>query len=120
MTTITKDIMKYKSYLHNNQEAIIKLRIIKHRIVDKIAIKDIAFSYSMHRNTVRNIMNTYYEYASNTLKILIKNNNHISKAKIEKLCTFLLPQSRKPLSHPKQANTSEEKMIVSHFNVLKL
>ena len=120
MHTITKDIMKYKSYLQENQEIIIKLRIIKHRIVDKLAVKDICFKYSMHRNTVRNIMNTYSKYAWDNLKSLIQNNNYISEEKIKKFCTFLLPQSRKPHSHPKQANESEESMIISHFELLKL
>ena len=78
MSTITKDPMNYKSYLQNNQEIIIKLRIIKHRIVDKLAIKDICFKYSMHRNTVRNIMKLYLNSASNSLRDKIQNEKHIS------------------------------------------
>ena len=120
MTIVTKDIMKYKSYLQNNQEVIIKLRIIKHRIVDKLSIKDISFKYSMHRNTVRNIMNTYWESAWSTLKSLIETHTHISEKEIEKLWIFLLSQSRKPHFHPKQATENEEKMIISHFELLKL
>ena len=120
MSTITKDPMNYKSYLQNNQEIIIKLRIIKHRIVDKLAIKDICFKYSMHRNTVRNIMKLYLNSASNSLRDKIQNEKHISSWELEKLCHFLLPQSRRPHSHPKQASESEEKMIIEKFNLLKL
>ena len=38
MNIITKDPMNYKSYLKEKQEIIIKLRIIKHRIVDKLKV----------------------------------------------------------------------------------
>ena len=74
----------------------------------------------MHRNTVRNIMIFYTESATEELKQMIKNNSHISAKKIENLCNFLLPKSRKPLSHPKQASESEETMIISNFELLKL
>ena len=68
MNIITKDPMNYKSYLKNNQEIIIKLRIIKDRIVEKLQIKDISYKYSMHRNTIRNILNLYNNSASNSLR----------------------------------------------------
>ena len=60
MSNILKDPMNYKTYLKNNEEVTIKLRIIKHRIVDKEAIKSIAFRYSMHRNSVRNIIKSNF------------------------------------------------------------
>jgi hypothetical protein len=120
MNIITKDPMNYKSYLKENQEIIIKLRIIKHRIVDKIQIKDISFKYSMHRNTIRNIMNKYKNSANKSLKDKIQNEKHISSEEINKLCKFLLPKSRKPLSHPKQANIEEEKQIIDNYNLLKI
>jgi hypothetical protein len=120
MNIITKDPMNYKSYLKENQEIIIKLRIIKHRIVDKLQIKDISFKYSMHRNTIRNIMNSYNNSANNSLRDKIQNEKHISSDELNKLCIFLLPKSRKPLSHPKQANIEEEKQIIDNYNILKI
>ena len=59
MYIITKDIMNYKSYLKNHNDIIIKLRIIKHRIVDKLKVNEISEKYTMWRNTVTNIMRLY-------------------------------------------------------------
>ena len=85
MTILTVDPMNYKSYLQNNDEILIKLRIIKHRIVDKMKIKDISFKYSMHRNTVRNILTIYKNSASNELRDRIQNEKHVSGDELEKL-----------------------------------
>ncbi len=120
MNIITKDPMNYKSYLKNNQEIIIKLRIIKHRIVEKLQIKDISYKYSMHRNTIRNILNLYNNSASNSLRDKIKNEKHISSKELEKLWIFLKSKSRKPKSHSKQATKQEENLIIEKFNLLKL
>ena len=120
MNIITKDPMNYKSYLKNNQEIIIKLRIIKHRIVEKLQIKDISYKYSMHRNTIRNILNLYNNSASNSLRDKIKNDKHIPSKELEKLWIFLKSKSRKPKSHSKQATKKEENLIIEKFNLLKL
>ena len=90
MNIITKDPMNYKSYLKEKQEIIIKLRIIKHRIVDKLKVKDISFKYSMHRNTVRNIMTLYSNSAINSLRDKIQNEKHIDSDELNKICSFLL------------------------------
>ena len=47
MNIITKDPMNYKTYLKNNEEITIKLRIIKHRIIDKEATK--GYGLKTHR-----------------------------------------------------------------------
>jgi hypothetical protein len=120
MYTITKDIMNYKSYLKNHEEISIKLRIIKHRIVDKIQVKDIVFKYWMWRNTVTNIMRLYKYFASIELKNKIENNISMSEKEILTLWSFLLPKSRKPKSHPKQANNLEEKQIINWYEKTKV
>ena len=117
---ITKDIMNYKSYLKNHEEISIKLRIIKHRIVDKLQIKDIVFKYSMWRNTVTNIMRLYNNFASLELKNKIENNISMSEKEILSLWSFLFPQSRKPKSHSKQANLKEEKQIIDWYEKTKV
>ena len=117
---ITKDIMNYKSYLKNHEEISIKLRIIKHRIVDKIAINDIAFKYSMHRNSVWNILKCYYSKASIEFKNIIETNTSLSSIDIQKHCSFLLSKSRKPKSHSKQASISEEKQIIDWYEKTKV
>jgi len=117
---ITKDIMNYKSYLKNHNEVSIKLRIIKHRIVDKLQVKDISCKYSMWRNTVTNIMNLYNSKSSIELKNKIKNNISMSEKEILNLWSFLLPKSRKPKSNSKQANSIEEKQIVDWYEKTKV
>lgn len=117
---ITKDIMNYKSYLKNHDEISIKLRIIKHRIIDKIQIKDIAFKYSMWRNTITNIMKLYNNLANIKLKNKIENNISMTNEEILNLWIFLLPKSRKPKSHSKQANISEEKQIIEWYEKTKV
>ena len=120
MTNILKDPMNYKTYLKNNEEVTIKLRITKHRIVDKQAIKTISYCYSIHRNSVRNIINIYNSEASEELKNMIKNSISMSSDDISRLCNFLKPKSRKPLSHPKQANLNEEKQIIDWYDKSKV
>lgn len=117
---ITKDIMNYKSYLKNKQEISIKLRIIKHRIVDKLKINEIKYKYSMHRNTVRNIMNLYNSKASNELKNKIENNISMSEKEILSLWAFLLSKSTRPKSNSKQANNLEEKQIIDWYEKTKV
>jgi len=117
---ITKDIMNYKSYLKNHEEISIKLRVIKHRIVDKLNVQEISYKYSMWRNTVTNIMRLYNNLASLELKNKIENNISISQKEILILWNFLLPKSRKPKSHSKQANSFEEKQITDWYKKTKV
>lgn len=120
MNIIHKDIMNYKTYLKNDEAIIIKLRIIKHIIIDKWEFKEVSTHYSMHRNTVTNIMNIYNSKVSLELKEKIENNISLSSHDIKNKCNFLLPESTKPKSHPKQASVSEEKDIVKNFELLKV
>ena len=120
MNNILKDPMNYKTYLKNNEIISIKLRIVKHRIVDKIQVKDIAYKYSMGRNTVTNIVNLFNKSACLELKNKIKNNISINSSELEKFCSFFLPKSRKPNSHPKQANENEEKIIIDWYEKTKV
>jgi hypothetical protein len=74
----------------------------------------------MHRNTVRNIITIYNKSACSKLKQKIQNNESLSLTEINTLCCFFLPQSRKPKSHPKQANESEEKQIMDWYEKTKV
>ena len=120
MYTIIKDIMNYKSYLKNHDEISIKLRVIKHRIVDKLQVNDISIKYSMWRNTVTNIMRLYNSTDNPELKNKLEKNISMSEIELEKLWAFLLPKSRKPKSHSKQANLSEEKQIINWYEKTKV
>jgi hypothetical protein len=120
MNIIHKDIMNYKTYLKNNETIVIKLRIIKHILVDKWDIKAISNHYSMHRNTVTNIMKIYNSKVNLDIKEKIENNISLSSYDIKNNFNFLLPESTKPKFHPKQASLSEEKDIVNNFELLKI
>ena len=120
MNNILKDPMNYKTYLKNNEIVTIKLRIIKHRIADNEAINSISFRYSMHRNSVRNIINIYHSEAPLKFKHMINNNINLSSDDILKFCDFLKPKSRKPHSHPNQANKIEEEQIISWYEKTKV
>jgi len=72
-------------------------------------IKEFSNHYSMHRNTVTNIMNIYNSKVSLKIKEKIENNISLSANDIKNNCNFLLPESTKPKSHPNQASVSEEK-----------
>ncbi|MCP4485642.1 MAG: hypothetical protein GY823_13970 [Flavobacteriaceae bacterium] len=111
--------MNYKTYLKNNEAIIIKLRIIKHIIIDKWQIKEVSNHYSMHRNTVRNIMKIYNSKVSLEIKEKIINNISLSSEDLKNKCNFLLPNSTKPKSHPKQATIQEEKDIIQNFELLQ-
>lgn len=94
---------EYKTYLKEKNVIVIKLRIIKNKVIDKMSNKNISKVYSMHRNTVSNIVKLYKLKAPEKLKIRINNNEHISWKEIKNLCKFLLSKSRRPITHPKQA-----------------
>jgi hypothetical protein len=120
MNIIYKDVMNYKTYLKNDEAIIIKLRIIKHIIIDKWEIKEVSSHYSMHRNTVTNIMKIYNSNVSLNIKEKIENNISLSFSNLKNNCNFLLPESTKPKSHPKIASISEENDIVTNFELLKV
>lgn len=120
MNIIIKDPIMYKTYLKNNEEISIKLRIIKHRLVDKLSIKSISIRYSMHRNSVRNIMNSYNLKVPLELKKIIENNISLTSKDISKFEKYLKSSSRKPKTHPKQANEIEEKQIIDWYEKTKI
>lgn len=120
MNTITKDPMNYKTYCKKNESITIRLRIIKHRFVDEMPIWKIALRYDMHRNSVTNIMNLFYQFSSEELKIKLRKNTSLSSEDITRLCSFLLPNSRQPKSHSKQANPQEEAKILTSYETLKV
>lgn len=115
MHTITKDPMSYKSYCKNDDVVTIRLRIIAHRIRDGMSIQNVAYKYSMHRNSVRNIMNEYESRAPQELREKLHEGDHLSSDDIERLGSFLIPQSRRPKTHPMMTNEQEESLVKNEF-----
>ena len=86
----------------------------------KSRINDIARHFSMHRNSVRNIMKLYSSSACPLFKEKIEDNISFSAQELETLWSFLLPKSRKPHSHPKQASILQEKKIQVWYEKAKM
>jgi hypothetical protein len=80
---------------------------------------DIAHKFSMHRNTVGNIMAIYESHAPPKFREKIILGAHFSLEEIE-ACTFLVPRSRRPKSHSKQASSKEEATIITDFGKIKV
>ncbi len=119
MYIISKDPMSYKSYYKKGDIVLVHIRIIGHRIRDGMDIIDIADRFSMHRNTVTTIMKIYEALAPPEFREKIISGSHLSEEEILKY-TFLLPGSRRPKSHPKQASYEEEMKILSDFESVKV
>jgi hypothetical protein len=111
--------MSYKTYYSKWEIILARIRVIQYRIHDGMSIWDIASKFSMHLNTVRNIMNMYKAHAPPEFREKIISGAHFSLEEIEK-CTFLLPTSRRPKSHSKQASKEEEAKIITDFEKIKV
>lgn len=111
--------MSYKSYYKKWDIIQIRTRIITHRIRDKMDITDIAHRFSMHRNTVTAVMRIYESLAPPEFREKILSWSHFCEEELL-ACTFLLPGSRRPASHRKQATSTEEEMIVENFEAMKV
>jgi len=75
--------MSYKSYYKNGDIVLIRLRIISHRIYDRMDIEDIAHRFSMHRNTVTAVMNIYEALAPPEAREKIESGTHFSLKELE-------------------------------------
>lgn len=120
MNIIIKTPMSYKTYYKKGDVLVARIQIIQQKIYAKKKIWDIAFSFSMHRNSVWNIMNLYYTLAPPEFRKKILIWSHFSLEEIKSLAQFLLPLSRKPKSHSKQASVEEESKILSDFQKVKV
>lgn len=112
--------MSYKTYYKKGEAVLVRLQVIQHRIYDNIDMKDIAFRFAMHRNTITAIMKIYEALAPPEFKKKILSGDHFSLQEIWELCQFLTPNSRRPKSHPKQASPEEEVKILSDFEHVKV
>lgn len=120
-----KTIMSYKSYCKKGDTILARIQVIQQRIYHKKQINEITRSHSLHRNSVRNIISLYQALAPPEFKLKIEHGERFSQDEIDPshpmyICQFLLPYSRKPRSHPKQASEAEEKKILADFQVVKV
>ena len=120
MCILSTEAMTYKQYLKKGEIISTKVRIIKSRIIERKSIQSISKSFCMHRNSVRNIMDLYYTSAGEEFRRKIEYNESFSLSELETLWSFLLPRSRRPYTHSRQANIQEELLIESCYAGCKI
>lgn len=74
--------MSYKTYYKKGEAVLVRLQVIQHRIYDNIDMKDIAFRFAMHRNTITAIMKIYEALAPPEFKKKILSGDHFSLQEI--------------------------------------
>ncbi len=74
MNILPLEIMPYKEQI-KNQELLTKLRIIRFVLVNNYLQAEVAAKFSMHRNTVTNIINNFKSKINEDIQseLLIKN-----------------------------------------------
>ena len=117
--------MSYKSYCKRWDTIIARIQVIQQRVYYKKQIKAIAELFSLHRNSVRNIVSLYQSLAPPLFRSRIENWSRFSLEEIdpshpECLCAFLLPKSRKPKTHTRQATYIQEQKILSDFEKVQV
>lgn len=112
--------MSYKTFYKKGDIDLVRLEIIQKRIHDKKDIIDIASYFGMHRNTVTAVMKIYEALAPPEFREKILSGWHFSLDEIKSSCSFLLPKTRRPKSHSKQATKEEEEKILSNFSRVKV
>ena len=118
---ITKSTMSYKSFCKKGDTILARIQVIQHYVQDTMKKIDIAFKFSMGRNTVGTIMRIYESLAPPEFRKKIEWGDHFSLEELESsLCSFLAPESRKPHSHSKQVSKIEEEKILSDFGKVKV
>ena len=65
-------------------------------------------------------MNLFYQFSNEELQTKLRKNTSLSSEDVTKLCSFLIPKSRQPKSHPKQASPQEEAKILTSYEALKV
>ena len=110
-----------KSFYKKGDIVLVRIQVIQHCVKDTMKKNDIAFKYGMHRNTICAIMHVYESLAPPEFRKKIESGDHFSLEELQSsLCSFLVPRSRKPRSHSKQASKSEEEKILADFWQVKV
>lgn len=102
--------MTYKEISKANWEIMAKTQIFS-EYIKWAKICSLSHRYSMHRNTVRNIIQTWEKHISFRNKETLRNKS-VDSSWIWKTMQFFEYGSRKPLSHPKIATQEEEQRII--------
>ena len=105
--------ISYKQMLMKN-EILARYTIIKERLILKRKIKEISSDHFVHRNTIRNLINSFNKKAPDwALELFTKS---LSLEEINSYFSFLSSISRAPHSNKRSASIIATKFLISEFN----
>ena len=113
---IIQEPVSYKEQKKEN-ELMAKYRVILKVLKHKRKQSEVAESFSMHRNSVRNIVNDFIEkVSSETQKELLNPDNNYSIQEIEENLFPILGEKPVPKSNKRSATKQQEELILQYFN----
>jgi len=110
--------MPYKELIRNQWEIIARYRIIKASIVWKCGNIQIARNFSLHRNSVANILKLYKKHKTAESENILKSYSKITQEDIITHFSFLKSKSRKPHKLRWTANIDIETIVCKEFSIL--
>ena len=106
MPILPKEIMSYKQAKKGNQ-LLTKIRIIRAVEKDGCRTKDVAESFRCHRNTVANLIGSFYKNLDDASRYRLLHCS-LSKVELERLAAPMLDIPPIPLNHPKMVGIDGE------------
>ncbi len=115
VSILAKEVMEYKEQIKEN-ELITKIRIIRYVKKEHLPIIQVAKSFSMHRNTIGNILRTF-ELAIPLADQALLLQPGISTSSDELITRYkqILNKKRIPKTHKRSASRTSERAIVRLF-----
>jgi len=111
---LTKEPMSYKEQIREN-EAVTKLRIIRDVKLNKHSHASVADKFSMHRNSVGNIVRAFEKIISSKIQQKLLYNNALLKDEIEEMLQPIKNLSSVPRSNKRSASKEQENLIKDYF-----
>lgn len=112
---IAKEAMQYKEQIKEN-ELITKIRIIRYVKKEHLPIVEVARSFSMHRNTIGNIIKTFERtIVTEDQLLLLRQGNQSTAEALAFRYHHILNKKRVPKTHRRSASRKAEKAITHLF-----
>jgi hypothetical protein len=120
VSILAKEVMEYKEQIKDN-ELITKIRIIRYVKKEHIPIVEVAKSFSMHRNTIGNIIKTFEGViAPEDQRMLLQSGAQSSQEELATRYQQILNKKRVPKTHKRSASVKQETAIVALFTRKKI
>ena len=112
---ITREPVSYKQQ-KKDSELMAKYRVILKVLKDKNTQVSVAESFSMSRNSVRNIIKDFTQKIDDDVQAeLLKRENNFSIGEIEEKLLPILGKKTIPLSNKRSATQQQERLILQYF-----